>query len=57
MATTYTETVSEAVLTQWREQGYVLLKQAIPRDEAAAVLAAADEAIASYEAAYTPSGS
>ena len=40
MATTHTENVSEAVLSHWREQGYVLLKQAIPRDEAAAFLAA-----------------
>ena len=63
MATTHTETtqttqtVSEAVLTQWREQGYVLLKQAIPRDEAAAFLAAADATIARYDAAHGPSGS
>ena len=35
---------------QWREQGYLLLRQAIPRDQAAAFLAAADEAIAAYEA-------
>ena len=52
MATTYTETVSEAVLTEWREQGYVLLKQALPRHEAATFLAAADAVIADYEAAH-----
>ena len=46
MATTYAETVSEALLSQWREQGYVLLKQAIPRHQAVAFLAAADEVIA-----------
>jgi len=57
MATTNTETVSDTVLTQWREQGYVLLRQAIPRDEAAAFLAAADAAIASYEAVNHPNGS
>ena len=57
MATTHTENVSEAVLSHWREQGYVLLKQAIPRDEAAAFLAAADAAIARYEAAHRPDGS
>ena len=34
MATTHTENVSEAVLTRWREQGYVL-RGVIPRDEAA----------------------
>ena len=55
--TTHTETVSQTVLTQWREQGYVLLKQAIPRDEAAAFLSAADATIASYEAAHGPDGS
>ena len=42
--------VSEDSLVQWREQGYLLLRQAIPRDQAAAFLAAADEAIAAYEA-------
>ena len=51
MAATFTDTVSEALLSQWREQGYVLLKQAIPRDQAAALLAAADTVIADYEAA------
>ena len=52
--TTNTQTVSDTVLTHWREQGYLLLRQAIPRDEAAAFLAAADAAIASYEAAHSP---
>ena len=47
---TVTGAVSEDVLSQWREQGYLLLKQAIPRDQAAAFLAAADEVIAAYEA-------
>ena len=57
MATTHTENVSEAMLSQWREQGYVLLKGAIPRGEAAGFLAAADAAIASYEAVRRPDSS
>ena len=47
----YSDTVSAETLSQWREQGYVLLKQAIPRDQAAAFLAAADAVVADYEAA------
>ena len=44
------DAVSDEVVMQWREQGYLLLKQAIPRSQAAAFLTAADRVISAYEA-------
>lgn len=54
MSATYTDAVADAisdeVRAQWREQGYLLLEKAIPRDQAAAFLAAADRVIGEYQA-------
>ena len=42
--------LSKSMQQQWQKQGYLHLKNVIPRDEVAAYLEAADEVIEQYEA-------
>ena len=44
--------LSKSMRQQWQEQGYLHLKNVIPKDEAAGYLDAANEVIAQYEAKY-----
>ena len=44
--------LSKSMRQQWQEQGYLHLKNVIPKDEAAGYLDAANEVIAKYEAKY-----
>ena len=44
--------LSKSMRQQWQEQGYLHLKNVIPKDEAAEYLDAANEVIAEYEAKY-----
>jgi len=44
--------LSKSMRQQWQEQGYLHLKNVIPKDEAAEYLDAANEVIAKYEAKY-----
>ena len=44
--------VSKSMRQQWQEQGYLHLKNVIPKDEAAEYLDAANDVIAQYEAKY-----